>query len=69
MYGKPRGQAVTRFVGLFKIKNVLTEVVSRLALVQGLDLVNRGRFHGASGHIRLCKRRKKLWGRMGAEYR
>ena len=33
-----------------------TEVVSRLAFVQVLDPVNSGRFHGASGHIRVCRR-------------
>ena len=57
MYGELRGRAVARLVGLFKIRNVRTEVVSRLAYVQVLDPVNGGRFHGASGHIRVCKRR------------
>ena len=57
MYGELRGQAVARLVGLFKISNVRTEVVSRLAFVQILDLVHGGRFHGASGHIQVCRRR------------
>ena len=57
MYGELHGQAVARLVGLFKIRNVRTEVVSRLAFVQVLDPVNGGRFHGASGHIRVCRRR------------
>ena len=34
-----------------------TEVVSRLAFVQVLDLVISGRFHGVSGDIRVCRRR------------
>ena len=57
MYGEVRGRAVARLVGHFKIRNVPTEVVSRLAFVQVLDLVNGGRFNGPSGHIRLCRRR------------
>ena len=56
MYGELRGRAVARLVGLFKIRNVRTEVVSRLAFVQLLDPVNGGRFDGASGHIRVCRR-------------
>ena len=56
MYGELRGRAMARLIGLFKIRNVRTEVVSLLAFVQVLDLVNGGRFHGASGHIRLCRR-------------
>jgi len=32
------------------------EVVSRLAVVQVVDLVNSGRFNEACGHIRVCKR-------------
>ena len=55
MYGELRGRAVARLVGLFKIRNVRTEVVSPLAYVQVLDPVNGGRFHGASGHIQVCK--------------
>ena len=55
MYDEPRGQAVARLDVLFKIRNVRKEVVSRLAYVQVLDLVNGGRFYGASGHIRVCK--------------
>ena len=57
MYGELRGQAVARLVGLFKIRNVRTEVVSQLAFAQVRDPVNGGRFHGASGHIRFCRRR------------
>ena len=56
MYGELRGRAVARLVGLFNIRNVETEVVSRLAFVQVLDPVNGGRFHGASGHIRVRRR-------------
>jgi hypothetical protein len=58
MYGELRGRAVARLVGLFKIRNVRTEAVNRLAFVQVLDPVNGGTFHGSSGHIRVCKRRK-----------
>ena len=47
--------AVARLVELFKIRNVRTEVVSGLAFVQELDPVNGGRFHWASGHIRVCR--------------
>ena len=57
MYGELRRRAVARLVGLFKIRNVRTEVLSRLAFVHVLDPVNGGRFHRASGHIRLCRRR------------
>ena len=57
MYSELRGWAVACLVGLFKIRNVRKEVVSRLAFVHVLDLVNGGRFHGATGHIRLCRRR------------
>ena len=57
MYGELRGRAVARLVGLFKIRNVRTELVSRLAFVQVLDPVNGGRFHGPSKHIRVCRRR------------
>ena len=55
MYGELRRQAVARLVELFKIRNVQTEVVSQLADVQLLVPVNRGRFHGTSRHIRVCK--------------
>ena len=48
MYRELRGRAVARLIGLFKIRNMQTEVVSRLAFVQALDPVNGGRFHGAS---------------------
>ena len=57
MYGELHGGAVARLVGLFKIRNVRTEVVSRLAFVQVGGPVNGGRFDGASGHIRVCRRR------------
>jgi len=36
------------------IRNVRTEVVSSLAFLQVLDLVNGGRFNRAGGHIRVC---------------
>ena len=51
IYGELRGRVVAHLVGLFKIRNERTEVVSRLAFVHALDQVNGGRFHGASGHI------------------
>ena len=57
MYGELRRRAVARLVGLFKIRNVRMEVVSQLGFVRVLDPVNGGRFHGASGHIRVCRRR------------
>ena len=57
MYGEVRGRAVVHLLGLLKIGNVWTEVISRLAFVQVLDPVNGSRFHGASGHIRVCRRR------------
>ena len=57
MYGKLCRQAVARLAGLVKIINVRTEIVSRLAYFQVLDLVNSARFDGASGHIRGSKRR------------
>ena len=57
MYGELCGRAVAHLVGLFKISNVWTEVVSRLTYVQVLDPLNGGRFHGASGHRRVCRRR------------
>ena len=57
MYGELRGRAVARLFGLFKTRNMRTEVVNRLAFVQVLDPVNGGRFHGASGHIQGCRRR------------
>ena len=57
MDGELRRWAVARLVALLKIRNVRTEVVSRLAFVPVLDLVNGGRFHGASRYIRVCRRR------------
>ena len=56
IYGGLGGRAVAPLVGLLKIRNVRTEVVSRLAFVQVLDPVNGGRFHAASGHIRVSRR-------------
>jgi len=49
---------VARLVGLFKIRNVLNGAagVRRLALLRVLDPINAGRFHLASGHIRVGKR-------------
>jgi len=49
---------VARLLALFKIRNVLSEAtgVHRLALVRVLDRINSGRFHLASGHIRVSKR-------------
>ena len=49
---------MARLVGLFKIRNVLNGAagVRRLALLRVLDLINAGRFHLASGHIRVGKR-------------
>jgi len=48
---------VAQLLALFKIRNVLSEVagVHRLALVGVLNLINGGRFHLASGHIRVGK--------------
>jgi len=48
---------VARVLALFKIGNVLSEApgVHRLALVRVLDPINSGRFHLASGHIRVGK--------------
>ena len=57
MYGDLCGRAVARLVALFKIRNMSTGIVSRLAFVQVVDLVNGGRFHGSSRHIRVCKPR------------
>ena len=57
MYSELWGRAVARLVELFKISNVRTEVVSLLAFVHVLDPVNGGRVHGASGYIRVCRRR------------
>lgn len=57
MYSDLRGRAVARLVALFKIRNMSTGIVSRLAFVQVVDPVNGGRFHGSSGQIRVCKRR------------
>ena len=56
MYGDLHGRAMARLVVLFKIRNMSTGIVSRLAFVQVVDPVSGGRFHGSSGHIRVCKR-------------
>ena len=57
-YGDLRGRVVARLLALFKIRNILSEAgaVRRLALVCILDPVNSGRFHIASGHIRVGRR-------------
>jgi len=57
-YGDLRGRVVTQLLALFKIRNILSEAaaVHRLALVRILDLINSGRFHILSGHIRVGKR-------------
>jgi len=54
-YGDLRGRVVARLLVLFKIRNILSEAaaVHRLALVRMLDLINGGRFHIPSGHIRV----------------
>jgi len=56
-YGVLQGRALARLLALFKIRNVLSEAaeVHRLALVRVPDLINGGRFHLASGHIRVGK--------------
>ena len=48
---------MARLVGLLKKRNVRTEVISRLAFLQVLDSVNSCRFHRASGHIQVGRRR------------
>ena len=57
-YGYLRKRVVAWLLALFKIRNILSEVgaVHRLALVCILDPVNSGRFHIASGHIRVGRR-------------
>ena len=49
---------MARLLALFKIRNVLSEAtgVHRLALVHVLYSINGGRFHLASGYIRVSKR-------------
>ncbi|PWW74888.1 hypothetical protein C7212DRAFT_203416, partial [Tuber magnatum] len=44
-------------LGLFKIRNIRCKAgdVSRLVLVQVLDLVYGRRFHNINGHIWVCK--------------
>jgi len=50
---------VAQLLALFKIRNVFSEAagVRRLALLHVLNPINSGRFHLASGHIRVGKRR------------
>jgi len=57
-YGDLQGQAVARLLGLFQIRNVLSEVAGlyRLGLVHVLDSINGRRFHLASGHILVSQR-------------
>jgi len=57
-YGDLRGRAMAQLLALFKIRNVLSEAagVHWRALVRVLDLINGGKFHLASGHIRVGKR-------------
>ena len=54
----PGGRRVAQLLALFKIRNVFGEAagVRRLALLRVLELINSGRFHLASGHIRVGKR-------------
>jgi len=56
-YRDLRRQAVPRLLALFKITNVLSQAtgIYRLALVCVLDPINGGRFHLASGDIRVGK--------------
>jgi len=58
-YGDLRGREVAQLLALFKIRNVFNEAagVQRLALLCVLDPINSGRFHLASGHIRVGKLR------------
>jgi len=58
-YGDLRGWGVAQLLALFKISNVFSEAagVRRLALLRVLDPIDSGRFHLASGHIRVGKRR------------
>jgi len=57
-YADLRGRVVAQLLALFKIRNILSEAgaVHRLALVCILDPVTSGRFHIASGHIRVGRR-------------
>jgi len=49
---------VAQLLAFFKIRNVISQAagVRRLALLRVLDPINSGRFHLASGHIRVGKR-------------
>jgi len=57
-YGDLQGGVVARLQALFKIRNILSEgaALHRLALVRIVDLINGGRFHLPSGHIRVGNR-------------
>jgi len=57
-YEDLRVWGVARLLALFKIRQVRSEEagVHQLALVRILDPINGGRFHLASGHIRVGKR-------------
>jgi len=58
-YGDLQGWGVAQLLALFKIRNGFSEApgVRRLALLRGLDRINSGRFHLASGHLQVGKRR------------
>jgi len=58
-YGDLRGRGVAQLLALFKIRNVFSEAagVRRIALLRVLDRINSDRFHLASGHIQVGKRR------------
>jgi len=53
------GRGVAQLLVLCKIRKLFSEAagVRRLALLLVLDPINSGRFHLASGHIRVGKRR------------
>jgi len=57
-YGDLRGRGVVCLVGLFKIRNIVSEAggVRRQALLCVINLINAGRFHLASGHLQVGKR-------------
>jgi len=57
-FGDLPGHVLARLRASFKTRNILSEVgaVHRLALICILDPVNSGRFHLASGHIRVGRR-------------
>jgi len=53
------GRGMAQLLALFKIRNFFSEAagIRRLALLRVLDPINSGRFHLASGLIRVGKRR------------